>query len=221
MGDRAERTSDGDVRSRPRAGRWSRRRLLGGAAAALPVGQALLGGRAVAGTRVQDGGRTLVIALSGSPVDIDPHGANEYRSALTIRGAFEQLIALTGDATDAYEGLVAESWSANEDRSVWTFTIRPNVAFHDGTPCDAEAVRLSFERLLTLGLGPGFEFSRFVSDPAQVSAPDPATVVFDLGRENLVRIPTMEPLRGTRDHVGELFESTSSAQELVDTITGG
>jgi Pup amidohydrolase len=46
-------------------------------------------------------------------------------------------------------------------------------------------------------------------------------VVFDLGRENLVRIPTMEPLRGTRDHVGLLFESTSSAQELVDTITGG
>jgi proteasome accessory factor A len=31
----------------------------------------------------------------------------------------------------------------------------------------------------------------------------------------------MEPLRGTRDHVGALFESTSSAQELVDTITGG
>jgi Pup amidohydrolase len=57
--------------------------------------------------------------------------------------------------------------------------------------------------------------------PAQVAAASWDSVVFDLGRENLVRIPTMEPLRGTRDHVGELFESTSSAQELVDTITGG
>ncbi|WP_409332477.1 depupylase/deamidase Dop [Trujillonella humicola] len=56
--------------------------------------------------------------------------------------------------------------------------------------------------------------------PAQIAAASWDSVVFDLGRENLVRIPTMEPLRGTRDHVGALFESTSSAQELVDTITG-
>ena len=47
------------------------------------------------------------------------------------------------------------------------------------------------------------------------------SVIFDVGRENLVRIPTMEPLRGTREHVGALFESSSTAQELVDTITGG
>src|ERR671916_1149876 len=54
--------------------------------------------------------------------------------------------------------------------------------------------------------------------PAQVAAASWDSVVFDLGRENLVRIPTMEPLRGTREHVGALFESTSTAQELVDTI---
>ena len=57
--------------------------------------------------------------------------------------------------------------------------------------------------------------------PGQVAAASWDSVVFDLGRENLVRIPTMEPLRGTREHVGALFESTSTAQELVDTITGG
>jgi Pup amidohydrolase len=57
--------------------------------------------------------------------------------------------------------------------------------------------------------------------PGSVAAASWDSVVFDLGRENLVRIPTMEPLRGTREHVGELFESTSTAQELVDTITGG
>jgi proteasome accessory factor A len=56
--------------------------------------------------------------------------------------------------------------------------------------------------------------------PAQVAAASWDSVVFDLGRDNLVRIPTMEPLRGTREHVGALFEATSTAQELVDTITG-
>jgi proteasome accessory factor PafA2 len=56
--------------------------------------------------------------------------------------------------------------------------------------------------------------------PSQVAAASWDSVVFDLGRENLVRIPTMEPLRGTREHVGALFEASSTAQELVDTITG-
>jgi len=57
--------------------------------------------------------------------------------------------------------------------------------------------------------------------PAQVAAASWDSVVFDLGRENLVRVPTMEPLRGTREHVGALFDSVGSAQELVDTLTGG
>ena len=54
--------------------------------------------------------------------------------------------------------------------------------FIDGSPCDAEAVRASFERLLTLGLAPAFEMYRFLSDPSQISAPDPLTVVFTLDR---------------------------------------
>jgi proteasome accessory factor A len=57
--------------------------------------------------------------------------------------------------------------------------------------------------------------------PAQVAAASWDSVVFDLGRENLVRIPTMEPLRGTREHVGALFEASPTAQDLVETITGG
>ncbi len=57
--------------------------------------------------------------------------------------------------------------------------------------------------------------------PAQVAAASWDSVVFDLGHENLVRIPTMEPLRGTREHVEALFEASATAQELVDTITGG
>ncbi|MBN1092692.1 proteasome accessory factor PafA2 [Blastococcus sp. TML/M2B] len=56
--------------------------------------------------------------------------------------------------------------------------------------------------------------------PAQVAAASWDSVVFDLGRDNLVRIPTMEPLRGTREHVGALFEASATARDLVDTITG-
>ena len=47
------------------------------------------------------------------------------------------------------------------------------------------------------------------------------TVIFDLGRESLVRIPTLEPLRGTKAHVGALLEASNSAEELVDSLTKG
>lgn len=124
---------------------------------------------------------TLTIALNGSPSDLDPHSAYDYRSAIVVRGPYEGLIALDGAATDAYVGVIAESWESNEEKSIWTFHIRPGITFHDGSPCDAEAVRASFERFINLGLGPAGAMLRFIDDPAGITAPDAGTVVFDLG----------------------------------------
>ncbi|HEX7353676.1 MAG TPA: depupylase/deamidase Dop [Mycobacteriales bacterium] len=47
------------------------------------------------------------------------------------------------------------------------------------------------------------------------------SVIFDIGRESLQRVPTMDPLRGTEAHVGELFDRCETAAELVAAITGG
>ena len=47
--------------------------------------------------------------------------------------------------------------------------------------------------------------------PAEVAAASWDSVIFDLGRESLVRIPTLEPLRGTRRHVGELIDDSPHA----------
>jgi proteasome accessory factor A len=45
------------------------------------------------------------------------------------------------------------------------------------------------------------------------------SVIFDVGRESLVRIPTMEPTRGTKRHVGALLDAAADATELVDALT--
>ena len=47
------------------------------------------------------------------------------------------------------------------------------------------------------------------------------SVIFDVGRDSLQRVPTMEPLRGTKAHVGALIDASRTAAELVDTIAGG
>jgi Pup amidohydrolase len=57
--------------------------------------------------------------------------------------------------------------------------------------------------------------------PAQVAAASWDSVIFDLGRESLVRVPTLEPLRGTRRHVGELLDRCTTADDLVRALTGG
>jgi proteasome accessory factor A len=45
-------------------------------------------------------------------------------------------------------------------------------------------------------------------------------VIFDLpGRDSLQRIPTLEPLRGTKAHVGELIDRCDTAAELVAALT--
>ena len=56
--------------------------------------------------------------------------------------------------------------------------------------------------------------------PGHVAAASWDSVIFDVGRDNLVRIPTLEPLRGTREHVGALLDECDSALALVDTLTG-
>jgi peptide/nickel transport system substrate-binding protein len=132
--------------------------------------------------RYQADASTLVIGLDNPPSDRDPHSQYDYRSTLVVRGVYETLIDLVGSATDQYEGRIAESWSANEDQSVWTFNIRPGVTFHNGDPCDAAAVKASYERLLTMNMGAVGVFSRFISDPEQMTTPDERTIVFDCGK---------------------------------------
>jgi Pup amidohydrolase len=57
--------------------------------------------------------------------------------------------------------------------------------------------------------------------PESVAAASWDSVIFDIpGRESLQRVPTLEPLRGTRAHVGELLDRCRTAAELVSVLTG-
>src|SRR3954454_10373576 len=178
-------TGTGDPRNRPLSTPITRRKLVQGAAAAglaVPLAGLVEPSRVGAAVARQEGnGTTLILGLDASPTDLDPQSQYDYRSTVVIRNIYEGLVGLVGSATDEFEGLVAESWEANEDQSVWTFKIRPGLTFHDGSPCDSAAVKASYERLLAMGRGAVNVVHRFVSDPAMIETPDPQTVVFNLG----------------------------------------
>jgi proteasome accessory factor A len=46
------------------------------------------------------------------------------------------------------------------------------------------------------------------------------SVIFDVGRESLVRVPMLEPLRGTKKHVADLLDNSPTAQSLIDALVG-
>jgi peptide/nickel transport system substrate-binding protein len=50
--------------------------------------------------------------------------------------------------------VLAQSWSLSDDAKTWTFKLRPNVLFSDGTPFDADAVVKNMQRYMKISPRP-------------------------------------------------------------------
>ena len=87
---------------------------------------------------------TFIFGAQGEPVDLDPAIITDGISSSITRQIYEGLTKYKGATTEVIPAL-AEKWTASADGTVWTFTLRQNVKFHDGTPFDAEAVVWNFE----------------------------------------------------------------------------
>src|SRR5215217_5974576 len=125
---------------------------------------------------------TFTVLGTGAMPTLDPHAAYDNQASMLFLGAYEMLLRLKGESTSEFAPMLAESWETSEDQSTYTFHIAPNALFHDGTPCDAQAVKDSFTRFLEMGLGPVNVIARFVSDSNQMEVIDPATIRFTLER---------------------------------------
>ncbi len=124
---------------------------------------------------------TFTVLATGSIATLDPHAAYDNQASMLFLGAYEMLLRLKGESTSEFAPMLAESWEASEDQSTYTFRLAPNVRFHDGAPCDAQAVKDSFARFLEMGQGPVNVIARFVTDPDQMEVVDAATIRFNLG----------------------------------------
>lgn len=87
----------------------------------------------------------IVIGRSGDAVKLDPAVITDGESSFVVEQVFDTLVRYKPGSSDVEPGL-AESWRSDAARTTWTFTLRPGVSFHDGTPCDVAAVVNAFER---------------------------------------------------------------------------
>ena len=89
----------------------------------------------------------IVIGLLAEPVTMDPPQITDLNSTRVIKRLFEGLTAQELGTYKIIPGL-AQSWDISKDGLTYTFRLRPNVKFHDGTPLTAEAVKFCFDRQL-------------------------------------------------------------------------
>jgi len=122
----------------------------------------------------------MVIGLLAEPVTMDPPQVTDLNSTRVIKRLFEGLTAQELGTYKIIPGL-AQSWDISKDGLTYTFHLRPNVKFHDGTPLTAEAVKFCFDRQLN-DQGPFYATGTypyvkgFLGNVAGVEVVNPATV---------------------------------------------
>lgn len=111
------------------------------------------GGAASSGQTIEnpDGeptyGGDFIFALGGK-LDgdvLDPHKTANAQNIRVIRSIYDSLVVEKED--HSIEPWLAESWEISEDQKSYTFKLREDVTFHDGTPFNAEAVKYNFDRI--------------------------------------------------------------------------
>jgi len=90
----------------------------------------------------------LVYGLTLSPSGFDPHINQSSEMGIVLRQVYDTLIYRDPDTGQFVPGL-AVSWSISEDQTIYTFVLRQDVAFHDGTRFDAQAVATNVNRIVS------------------------------------------------------------------------
>ncbi len=95
-------------------------------------------------------GGTLSIAYTSTSPHIDIQATNQGSLSESAHYIYETLF--DRNAEGEIVGLLATGFEISNDGLTYTFSLQPNVTFHDGTVFDAEAVKYNFERKITLQL---------------------------------------------------------------------
>lgn len=152
--------------------------LIAGAAMVL-TGLCLAGSHGARAEEPKRGG-TLVFAIAAEPPTYDCHGTQTFAVLQHVAPHYSTLLRYAPGAYPKIVPDVAESYQASPDGLTYTFKLRPNVKFHDGTTLTSEDIKATFERI---GNPPKGVVSNRKDSLAKVSAietPDPLTVIFRL-----------------------------------------
>lgn len=112
------------------------------------------------------------------PSGLDPHAIFDILMQLYMLNTYDTLYRYTGNPPELRTWL-AESHTVSDDALRWTFTLREDIKFHDGSNMTADDVVYSFQRVLGMKRGPASAFISYLQ-PENIKALDDRTVEFIL-----------------------------------------
>ena len=122
---------------------------------------------------------TMVVLNTGDADTFDPALAYDTASGEVLQNVYETLVFYDGEATDTFVPQLAESWTVSDDGTVWTFTIRQGVTFHEGGTLTASDVAYSFQRGILQG---GYSSPQWLlAEPFLGVGMDDITMIVDEG----------------------------------------
>ena len=137
----------------------------------------------VAGLPVRGG--TLVFPVHvGEPGTFDCHAAGSIGVMQRISPHYAKLVRLDDDRFPSVTGDLARTWTVSADGLVYTFTLRENLRFHDGSALTARDVMASYERMRNPPPGVVSLRKTMLTDIRAIETPDERTVVFRLRARN-------------------------------------
>jgi peptide/nickel transport system substrate-binding protein len=146
---------------------------------ATPSGSAAASVPGSAGASAPAAGGTIRVACQRPAGPLDPVAMIDLAGYGITAQSFEFHCTLAPNATDIAPGL-AETWTPNDDNTVWTFKLRAGVKWHDGTDFTSADVVATMDRLVAAG-NSGL---KGVLDKGSAVATDATTVTMNLVSAN-------------------------------------
>lgn len=145
-------------------------------------------------------GGVLRVGLNADPPNLDPHQSTAAVDRQVFQNLYDKLVDINQDLEIV--PMLATSWQITDGGRTYTFKLRPNVVFHDGTPFNAEAVKFNFDRMLDRAFGS----PRF----SEVNLVTGVTVVDDLTVRITLEKPYSPFLAVLSDRAGMMVSPTAA-----------
>lgn len=191
------------------------RRPLASVTKAVAVGAAalLLSSCAVANSDGASGGgggggaaSALRVVLQQEPPTLEPCEANLTSTGVVVRSNITEPLIERNPTTGDLDPLLATEWEQTSDNE-WSFTLRDDVTFQDGTPFDAEAAAFSIDRAVNSDLGCNVEGYVFGESDLEVTAVDATTLT--------VTTPEPDPILPLKLSFIEIVPTSTSTTDKV------
>ena len=184
-------------------------RMISFVLAVILSGVTVLSGCSYGDSQEAAGGKEITVAINSETGSMDPAGSIALTYLAYSVAALDEL--LTYDENGEIEYRAAESYEVNEDQTVWTFHLREDALWSDGSQVTAADFLNTMTRALDPASGSGYANYLFPIENAEeiyngeadmdtlgVEAPDDHTLVFTLEEPcvyflDLLRLPVYTP----------------------------